>query len=72
MERVYKDFNELPTALNAVDVAKILGLSRVGAYNLMNMDNFPTLKIGKRMVVSKENFIRWVNENSRGAVYEGK
>ncbi len=68
MVREYKSFEELPTALNAVDVAKALGLSRVGAYNLMNSESFPTLKIGKRLIVSKEKFILWINQNSQGGV----
>ena len=68
MVREYKSFEELPVALNAVDVAKALGLSRVGAYNLMNSEGFPTLKVGKRLIVSKENFVRWINQNSQGGI----
>ena len=30
--------------------------------------NFPALKIGSRIVVPKESFIRWVEQNTGGAV----
>ena len=30
--------------------------------------NFPALKIGSRIVVPKERFIRWVEQNTGGAV----
>ena len=55
------DFSLLPIALNANQVAAVLGISRAGAYNLMRSEGFPTLFIGKRMVVPKERLIAWMN-----------
>ncbi len=60
----FKSIEDLPATLNAENVAKYLGISRVGGYNLLNSDGFPTLRIGKRMVVTKEAFINWVKENT--------
>ena len=42
-------------------VAKALGISRANAYNLMRSKGFPTLKIGKRMVVPKDKLIAWID-----------
>jgi len=64
MKAIYKTTAELPVSLNANDVAGALGLSRAGAYNLMRSKGFPTLYIGKRMVVVKDNFLKWIEENS--------
>lgn len=39
----------LPTVLNATQLASALGISRAGAYQLLHTEDFPTLRIGKRM-----------------------
>ena len=61
-----KNFDELPLFLNADTVAKVLGISISSAYELMHEKNFPTLRIGSRMVVPKEKFIQWVEEHTKG------
>ena len=50
--------------LNAATVAKALGVSPSSGYELMHEPGFPVLKIGNRMVVPKEQFIRWVEEHT--------
>ena len=62
----FKDYSELPLFLNAELVAKVLGVSPSSGYELMHEPGFPVLKIGNRMVVSKEKFICWVEENTTG------
>ena len=52
---------QLPMALSAKEVAAVLGISRAGAYNLMRSEGFPTLFIGKRMVVPKDRLMDWMN-----------
>ena len=54
--------------LNADTVAKVLGVSPSSGYELMHEKDFPALKIGNRIVVPKERFIRWVERNTGGAV----
>ena len=62
----FKDYSELPLVLNAELVAKVLGVSPSSDYELMHEPGFPVLKIGNRMVVPKEKFIRWVEQNTGG------
>ena len=62
----FKDYSELPLFLNAEVIAKVLGISPASTYELMHEPDFPVLKIGNRMVVSKEKFILWVEENTAG------
>lgn len=64
MEGTYKSFDELPMMLNADQVSQALGISRAGAYQLMHTKGFPTLKIGKRMVVAKEKLLVWIEKNT--------
>ena len=65
MTTTYTSYDQLPLALCADDVAAVLGISRAGAYNLMRSEGFPTLFIGKRMVVPKDRLMDWMNTQVR-------
>ena len=67
-ESVYKNYEELPLFLNAEAVAKVMGVAPSTAYELMHEADFPTLKIGNRIVVPKEQFIVWVQRHTEGGV----
>ena len=60
------NYENLPAVLNANQLAAALGISRAGAYQLLNTGTFPTLRIGSRMVVPKEKFIQWVEKHTKG------
>ena len=64
---VCKSYDDLPLFLNANLLAKALGVSISTAYQVMHEPGFPTLRVASRMVVPKEKFIRWVEEQSGGA-----
>ena len=65
-ESTYKSFEELPLFLNAKTVGEVLGISPASSYELLHESGFPTLKIGNRLVVPKEKFLAWVEENTAG------
>jgi excisionase family DNA binding protein len=48
-------------------VAKALGVSASSGYELMHEAGFPALQIGSRIVVPKEKFIQWVEQQTGGA-----
>ena len=54
----------VPKVMNATQVAEYLGISKQGAYNLMNSSSFPTLRVGKRLLVSTDRFLEWIEEHS--------
>ena len=62
-ESSYKSYDELPLFLNAETAAKLLGISISSMYELMHEKGFPVLKIGTRLVVPKEKFRAWVEQN---------
>ncbi len=62
----YSSYDQLPLALNANQVAAMLGISRAGAYNLMRSEGFPTLRVGNRMIVPKEKLLAWMNAHVGG------
>ena len=65
-ESICKTYEELPLFLNAKIVAQVLGIAPSSAYELMHESNFPVLKIGNRMVIPKEKFVQWVEQNTGG------
>ena len=65
-ESVYKSYDDLPLFLNAETIAKLLGISISSSYELMHEKNFPSLKIGSRLLVSKEKFSEWIDKKTVG------
>ena len=65
-ESIYKSYDELPLFLNTETVAKVLGVSPSSSYELMHEPGFPALRIGNRIVIPKEAFIRWVEGHTGG------
>lgn len=61
-----RSYADLPLFLNANLVAQVLGVSISTAYEVMHEPGFPTLRVGSRMVVPKEKFIQWAEEQSGG------
>ena len=57
---MYKTYEELPLFLNADMVAKVLGVAVSTAYEIMHENDFPSLKIGNRLLVPKEKFKQWI------------
>lgn len=53
--------DQLPMILGADDVSLILGISRAKAYQLFHRKDFPTIKIGKRLLVSRDRFFTWLD-----------
>ena len=62
-ESIVKSYEELPLFLNAQAVADVLGVSPSSAYELMHEKDFPSLRIGNRLVVPKDHFQSWVERN---------
>ena len=59
-ESIYKSYEELPLFLNANMVAGLLGVSPSSASELMHEKDFPSLRIGNRLLVPKDQFQIWV------------
>lgn len=61
-----ENYESIPRVLNAEQLAGILGISRAGAYQLLHREDFPTLRIGKRMLVPRDKLMLWIDRNSGG------
>ena len=63
-----QSYDDLPLFLNVNLVAQVLGVSISTAYEVMHEPGFPVLRVGSRMVVPKEKFIQWAEEQAGGAI----
>lgn len=60
MGNKYKSYEELPLMLSVIQVAEVLGISKTSAYELVHSDDFPSISIGKRLIIPKDKFIEWI------------
>ena len=62
-DRKYFSLDQLPLSLNADDIAEVLNISRGNAYTLLHREDFPTIRIGKRMVAPRDRFLEWMQNH---------
>ena len=65
-QSIYKSYDELPLMLNAETIKNVLGISLTSAYELMHEKDFPSIKIGSRIIVPKDKFREWIDRKSGG------
>ena len=66
-EAKYKTYDDLPLMLSVPDLVDVLGISRAGAYELVKSEGFPSLHIGNRVLVPKEELVAWIKANTNRA-----
>lgn len=62
---IYKSYDELPLLLNVKQLADLLGVSDSSVYELIQEDDFPSLRIGKRIVIPKEELREWISARTK-------
>ena len=56
----------MPDVMDAKQLAEALRISKSGAYNLLNSHDFPTLRIGGRKLVMKQDLLEWLRNHTNG------
>ena len=64
MKQEYYSNEQLPCMLNAKDVERSMRISRAEAYEQMHSEGFPLIRIGKRMIVPRDKFLEWVDNQT--------
>lgn len=52
--------------LSVEEMGELLGVSRQTAYNLIHRADFPTLRIGKRVLIPKKQLEAWMDRQLGG------
>lgn len=47
--------------LYAPDIMRALGIGQVKAYQLLKSEGFPSMRIGRKICVSRSRFERWLD-----------
>jgi len=63
-------FENMPDVMDAKQIAEALQLSKAGAYNLLSNPNFPTLRLGGRKLVLKQELIAWLKSQTKTVAKE--
>ena len=63
-ESKFKNYDDLPLTLTAQEVGEALGISRAAAYELVRSKGFPRMKIGTRILVPRDKFLAWIDEQT--------
>ena len=61
---VFRSMDELPSVLSVKELQTFLGISRAGAYQLLHREDFPTLNIASRLLVTKDGLKKWIEQKS--------
>ncbi len=59
-----KKLENYPLMLGANHLMEIFGLSRNPVYALLRRDDFPSIRVGGRIVVSRDLLVKWIEENA--------
>ena len=52
--------DELPLSLDVNDIAKVLRICKARAYKLCHTQGFPSIVAGRRIIVPKAAFLKWM------------
>ena len=55
---------ELPEVMEVKDIQVFLKISRNTAYDLIKRKEFPTLKIGRLLIIRRNSFLEWFDNAS--------
>jgi|SRR6056297_612201 len=59
------NWKEEPLLLDAKDLKRILRINKNHIYRLFHKESFPSLQIGKRYVIDKVTFRKWIKRESQ-------
>ncbi|HDW8007347.1 TPA: helix-turn-helix domain-containing protein [Bacillus cereus] len=59
-----KELKSFPDILTVMELKELLGIGREQAYELVKSEDFPTKRIGRRIIIYKSNLIKWLEKNN--------
>jgi hypothetical protein len=60
---IFSAIDTMPVFFNPRQLANILGIGKNQAYRLALSKGFPSLRIGKRIIIHRDKFIDWLDAN---------
>ena len=57
-----------PRAVGTTDAARLLGISRPTLYQLLNRADFPSFRVGSRVLISVAGLQEWIDRQTKEGV----
>ena len=67
-EGKFRSYDDLPLTLTVPEVGEVLGISRAKAYDLARSEGFPSMRIGRRILVPRDKLIRWIDKQTEAQI----
>ena len=64
-----KTIDDYPPIMQAKHVREYLGVSEAFAYEVLNCTSCPTIRMGKRMVVAKDSFLKFLSASEGQRIF---
>ncbi len=59
-----------PLAVGTTEAARILGISRPTLYRLLNQADFPSFRVGSRVLISVSGLHAWIDRQTKEGLAE--
>ncbi len=56
--------NEYPVVMDVTHIQKIMGISKRRAYEIMDIEGFPTIRMGRSKRVHRDKFFQWLEKQA--------
>ncbi len=57
-----KGFDDLSDFFTLSDLASVIGISKATAYRMADQGRIPCIRLGKRIILSKNHLRQWIDE----------
>ncbi len=57
-----KGFNDLSDFFTLSELASVIGISKATAYRMADQGRIPCIRLGKRIILSKNHLRQWIDE----------
>lgn len=55
---------EKKICISVKEAAKLCGIGTANMYDLAHREDFPSIRVGKRIIIPYDRFVRWLNETA--------
>ena len=70
-EREVFAMDDTRLTLTVEEAAQMLGISRIKGYELAHSEGFPVIRIGRKLLIPRNRFLAWVDEQA-GTTVNGR
>lgn len=51
-----------PLVYNVAEIASLMDINLISAYELAKQEDFPSIRIGRRLIIPKQAFHQWLDQ----------